>query len=113
MKNALLLAAATLPVVSMAARQRPNIIYIFTDQQTASAMSCSGNTDLHTPNMDKLAKNGVRFVNAYCTSPLSGPSRAAMFTGHFPGETAMERNDAPIPDSLKNVTLGSLVKRRI
>ena len=41
MKNALLLAAATLPVVSMAARQRPIIIYIFTDQQTASAMSCS------------------------------------------------------------------------
>lgn len=110
MKNALLLAAATLPVVSMAARQRPNIIYIFTDQQTASAMSCSGNTDLHTPNMDKLAKNGVRFVNAYCTAPLSGPSRASMFTGHFPGETAMERNDAKIPDSLKNVTLGSLVK---
>ena len=80
MKNALLLAAATLPMVSMAARQRPNIIYIFTDQQTASAMSCSGNTDLHTPNMDKLAKNGVRFVNAYCTAPLSGPSRASMFT---------------------------------
>ena len=111
MKNAFLFAAVALPAISMAARQRPNIIYIFTDQQTATAMSCSGNTDLHTPNMDKLAQNGVRFVNAYCSSPLSGPSRASMFTGHYPGETAMERNDAPIPDSLKNITLGSLVER--
>ena len=37
------------------AAERPNIIYIFTDQQTASAMSCAGNPDLHTPNLDRLA----------------------------------------------------------
>ena len=41
------------------AAERPNIIYIFTDQQTASAMSCAGNPDLHTPNLDRLAAAGV------------------------------------------------------
>lgn len=47
------------------AAERPNIIYIFTDQQTASAMSCAGNPDLHTPNLDRLAAAGVMFNNAY------------------------------------------------
>ena len=46
--------------------QRPNIIYIMTDQQCATAMSCAGNTDLSTPNMDRLAEHGIMFTNAYC-----------------------------------------------
>ena len=50
------LACFSLLCSSMAsAIERPNIIYIFTDQQTASAMSCAGNPDLHTPNLDRLA----------------------------------------------------------
>ena len=57
-------------------KELPNIIYIVTDQQTASAMSCMGNTDVHTPNMDRLAQAGILFKNAYCSAPLSGPSRA-------------------------------------
>ena len=61
------------------AAERPNIIYIFTDQQTASAMSCAGNPDLHTPNLDRLAAAGVMFNNAYCTAPLSGPSTPECF----------------------------------
>lgn len=71
---------------SLWAQQRPNIIYIMTDQQTATAMSCAGNVDLHTPNMDRLAAHGLRFTNAYCSLPLSGPSRASMFTGHTPAD---------------------------
>lgn len=68
------LACFSLLCSSMAsAIERPNIIYIFTDQQTASAMSCAGNPDLHTPNLDRLAAAGILFNNAYCTAPLSGP----------------------------------------
>lgn len=92
------------------AAEKPNIIYIFTDQQTASAMSCAGNRDLHTPNMDRLAAAGMLFNNAYCTSPLSGPSRGAMFTGHYPDAVGLSVNGAPLPDSLKTQTLGTLVK---
>ena len=75
-----LLCGMMLPA-ALSAQERPNILYIMTDQQTANAMSCAGNTDLRTPNMDKLAERGIRFTNAYCSMPLSGPSRGAMFTG--------------------------------
>lgn len=111
MKSSILLSlASAMAAVPVLARQRPNIIYIFTDQQTASAMSCAGNTDVNTPNMDRLAANGVRFENAYCTAPLSGPSRASMFTGRYPGTTDMLVNGASMPDSLKTQTLGTLVE---
>lgn len=92
------------------AAERPNIIYIFTDQQTANAMSCAGNPDLKTPNLDRLAAAGIRFENAYCTAPLSGPSRGAMFTGHYPDAVGLSSNGSPIPDSLRMQTLGTLVK---
>lgn len=95
---------------AVVASERPNIIYIFTDQQTASAMSCAGNADVRTPNLDRLAAAGVRFQNAYCTSPLSGPSRGAMFTGYYPSTVDLSVNGAPMPDSLKTTTLGTLVK---
>lgn len=88
---------------------RPNIIYIITDQQCATAMSCAGNPDVNTPNMDRLAERGIRFTNAYCAMPLSGPSRGAMFTGYMPSETGIIENDIPVPDSLAGITLGSLV----
>lgn len=87
----------------------PNIIYIMTDQQCATAMSCAGNPDVLTPNMDRLAEHGIRFTNAYCAMPLSGPARGAMFTGYMPVETGIIENDIPVPDSLKGMTLGSLV----
>lgn len=57
------LACFSLLCSSMAsAIERPNIIYIFTDQQTASAMSCAGNPDLHTPNLDRLAAAGILLI---------------------------------------------------
>ena len=81
LKNIMFCATAFAPSL-LGAKELPNIIYIVTDQQTASAMSCMGNTDVHTPNMDRLAQAGILFKNAYCSAPLSGPSRASMFTGH-------------------------------
>lgn len=100
---------AALPAMA-AAQDKPNIIYIMTDQHCAEAMSCAGNTDLHTPNMDLLAEKGIRFTNAYCAFPLSGPSRAAMFTGYMPSQSGMIENEMPLVDSLRHNTLGTLVK---
>lgn len=64
---------------------RPNIIYIFTDQQSATLMSCTGNEWLKTPAMDYIAKNGIRFERAYTTNPVCTPARIGMMTGRFPG----------------------------
>ena len=54
MKKFLIVGGMVLPAFAQSA-EKPNIIYIMTDQQTATAMSCMGNKDLHTPNMDRLA----------------------------------------------------------
>ncbi|MBN1345182.1 MAG: sulfatase-like hydrolase/transferase [Phycisphaerae bacterium] len=71
---------------------RPNILFIMTDQQFAGAMSCAGNARLRTPAMDRLAKQGVRFEKAYCAQPLCVPSRTAMMTGRMPHETGVTVN---------------------
>lgn len=73
-------------------------------------MSCVGNTDIHTPNIDRLAQSGILFKNAYCAAPLSGPSRAAMFTGHFSHEIGMPSNGIPMPEDLRGLSLGMLMK---
>jgi arylsulfatase A-like enzyme len=72
-----------------APRRRPNIMLIFTDQQTYRAMSCTGNTWLKTPAMDRLAKEGVRFDNAYCTSPVCSPARSTLVSGLMPHTTGV------------------------
>ena len=81
-----------LPFLSFA-QKRPHIILIFTDQQNVNAMSAAGNPFLCTPNMDALANDGIRFTNVYCTSPVSGPSRASIVTGLMAREAGVEWND--------------------
>ena len=63
--------------------ERPNIIFIMTDDHTTQAMSCYGGQLVETPNMDRLAEEGIRFDNCYATNALSGPSRACILTGKF------------------------------
>ena len=89
--------------------KRPNILYIFTDQQSADAMSCAGNGDLCTPGMDRLAANGARFRNAYCSYPLCTPRRASMFTGKMPHELGITGNGAPVPEERVPMGLGNVL----
>lgn len=63
---------------------RPNILFILSDDQGAWAMRCAGNPDIITPNLDRLAAQGVRFENFYCVSPVCSPARASIITGEIP-----------------------------
>lgn len=63
-----------------------NIIMIISDDQGAWALGCAGNKDVITPNIDSLAKNGVRFENFFCTSPVCSPARASLLTGRIPSQ---------------------------
>lgn len=85
--------------------EKPNIIFIMTDQQTADAMSNRGNPYVHTPAMDELASEGVVFPNSYCSYPLSGPSRASIMTGKMPVELCVLDNDYLLSktDSLQSI----------
>ena len=58
-----------------------NIVYIMTDDHTAQMMSCYGSRFVQTPNLDRIARDGVRFTNSFVANSLSGPSRACMLTG--------------------------------
>ncbi len=64
--------------------EKPNILFILTDDQGAWAMRCAGNTDIHTPNLDRLAAEGWRFENFFCASPVCSPARASLLTGRIP-----------------------------
>jgi arylsulfatase A-like enzyme len=65
-----------------AEKQKPlNIVYIMTDDHTAQMMSCYDRRHIETPNLDRIAANGVKFTNSFVANSLSGPSRACMITG--------------------------------
>ncbi len=72
---------------------RPNILFLFSDQHRADAMGCAGHPVVKTPNLDRLAAEGVRFENAYCPTPLCMPSRTGLATGRFPHNTGHNTNN--------------------
>jgi len=86
---------------------QPNILLIMTDQQTADAMSCVGNSYLETPAMDKLAEEGVLFDNNYVVQPLCLPFRSSLQTGRYPHEIGTISNGRTISEGFP--FLGHLV----
>lgn len=86
------LASAGLAAASSRADTRPNILVITTDQQWGGALSCAGNPHVKTPNMDRLAANGVRFEAAYSANPICQPSRTSYMTGTPSHENGMVTN---------------------
>jgi choline-sulfatase len=64
--------------------ERPNILFLFSDQHTRKITGCYGDETVHTPNLDRLATSGVTFGNAYTASPLCVPARMALLTGRYP-----------------------------
>jgi choline-sulfatase len=80
---------------------------IITDQQSADAMSAVMGTEyIHTPNMDALAANGMRFTRAYTPNPLCMPMRTSMFTGDYPHVTGIQTNGGEGFDPTQHVFMG-------
>lgn len=76
-----------------------NIVYIMTDDHTAQMMSCYDTRYIRTPNLDRIAQDGVRFTNSFVTNSLSGPSRACMVTGKFSHKNGFTDNTNCVFDS--------------
>ncbi len=70
----------------MATPDRPNILFILTDDQGAWALGCAGTPELRTPHLDRLAAEGTRFTHAFCASPVCSPARASLLTGRIPSQ---------------------------
>jgi len=93
--------------------QKPNLLIIHTDEHNLRTLGCyretmsdeqafmwGGESYVETPNIDKLAEEGVLCENWYATSPVCTPSRAAMISGLYPIATGSHRNDLPLKDDL-------------
>lgn len=77
----------------------PNLLFIITDQQRSDALSYAGNKILNTPNMDRLAREGAWFENAYTQCAVCTPARASMLTGHTLANTKVISNkQAYVPE---------------
>lgn len=77
--------------------QQPNILWLCTDQQRFDTIRTLGNELVRTPNIDRLADEGVAFTQAYCQSPVCSPSRASFLTGRYPRTTRCRQNGQTIP----------------
>ncbi len=71
---------------------RPNIIYIMSDDHASHAMSCYGSVINQTPNLDRIANEGIRFTNSFCTNSICGPCRAVVLTGKHSHLNGFVRN---------------------
>ena len=77
--------------------KQPNILFILSDQHSFRAMGDVAETPVDTPNLMRLAGQGVRFDNAYCPNPLCVPSRAALLTGKHGRTTGIYDNQHILP----------------
>ncbi|MDB4371828.1 sulfatase [bacterium] len=89
----------TLASVSLSAfgAEKPNVLFIISDDLTATALSCYGNKVCKTPNIDRLASQGTRFTKAYCQGTYCGPSRASFMSGYYPHAIKMLGYGSPRP----------------
>lgn len=81
----------------MTASNRPNILFICTDQQRGDSLNCTGASWAVTPNLDKLAGEGALFSRCYVQNPVCSPSRASLFTGKYVANHGLHANGVPLP----------------
>lgn len=84
-------------------KKRPNVIVLYCDQHSARALGCYGNTQVHTPNLDRLASEGVLLENAYCNNPICTPSRMCMLSGQYVHNFGYYGLAGRCPDQLPNI----------
>jgi len=97
MRTFLAVAVLLLAVRPATAAERPNFVIMMTDDQRADSMSCAGNKILKTPNMDRIAREGVRFTNMFVTNSLCAPSRATLLSGLYShSHGVIDNKDRPI-----------------
>lgn len=88
----------------MIKNEKPNILWICTDQQRSDTLGCYGNDLVNTPNLDKLASSGVLFERSYSQSPVCTPSRSSFLSGRYPRTTKCRQNGQSIPEDEVLVT---------
>ncbi|MHC4998957.1 MAG: sulfatase-like hydrolase/transferase, partial [Planctomycetota bacterium] len=81
--------------VGTAVSNRPNVVIIFTDDQGYADVGCFGAKDFETPNLDQMAREGMRFTDFYVGGSVCSPSRAALLTGCYPQRVGIHHVNGP------------------
>ncbi len=87
--------------------RKPNLLFLWTDEQRADTLDCYGDTFIETPHLDGLAKRSFVFESAYCAQPVCTPSRASILTGQYPHAHGCIKNNTPL--SAEKKTLAEMV----
>jgi len=107
--------ASTSKLISCkASENKPNIIFVLADDLGWAELGCYGNKFNETPNLDKLASEGMKFTDAYAAAPVCSPYRAALMTGQYParvGITDYLRPNATNHLSTEHITIAEMLKR--
>ncbi|MCD8022518.1 MAG: sulfatase-like hydrolase/transferase, partial [Lachnospiraceae bacterium] len=82
---------------------KKQVILLMTDATRADMLGCYGHNGMLTPNLDRLAEEGIRFDRAYTCQPVCGPARAALFTGTYPHSCCSFTNSYPLGDNVKTI----------
>src|SRR5690606_29310765 len=82
-------AGAGSPLGRRNAMDRPNILFVYTDDQAPWALGAAGNRQAHTPNLDRFFNDGVRFSNSFVTTPVCSPSRAGLLVSRYGTEVGI------------------------
>ncbi len=98
----LLVSLVCLPCQRAAAQDPPNVLFLICDDLNCD-LGSYGHPQVKSPNIDQLARRGVRFENAYCQFPLCGPSRASFMTGLYPDQNLVRRNAIYIREHVPSV----------
>jgi arylsulfatase A-like enzyme len=98
-RRSLLQASATAvrPVAASAPARLPNIVFLISDDHSKPDLGCYGNASIRTPNLDRMAANGMRFERAYVSCPQCSPNRSSILTGCSPHTTATSRLHTSLP----------------
>ena len=90
--------------------EKMNVLFIITDALRFDHLSCYGNKIVKTPNIDRLASEGVRFSNYFCTNPICMPNRATLLTGLYPNIHGVRSNGINLPETIPTINK-TLIKR--
>lgn len=82
--------------------QKPNILFVFADQLRSQELSCYGGVNIQTPNLDRLADEGLMMTNAFSTYPICSPFRGMLMTGLYPLHSGISNNDHPLNPELRS-----------
>ena len=104
-------AAALAGQVARAAARKPNIVWILVDDAGTFDIGCYGQREILTPNVDRLAAEGMQFMNAYAGCSVCAPSRSTLMTGLHTGHTPVRGNQVGVPLAASDLTVASVLKK--